>query len=110
VSDEPEFPFMDGQGLRDAGITRVMSHQEAWTTRCYRLAEQFIEKQTGTFTGEDVRYACMRNITRPHHPNAWGGLINMLVKRRVIRATGQYQQPKDRVSHARAIQVYERNV
>lgn len=106
----PLFDLMEGKKLREEGITQVSVHNESWMDRCLRRAEGFAVQRKGlmndTFTGEDIRFYCKDYIEQPKHPNAWGALINTLVKRNVIRSTGQYQQPKDKSSHARAIQIY----
>lgn len=96
-----------GQQLRDEGIKVVSEHNENWMGYALDAAKIFIARMdTDTFTGEDIRLA-LRYIPQPTHPNAWGALINTLVKRKIIVPTGEYQQPKDRTSHARAIQVYK---
>jgi hypothetical protein len=100
-------PLFSGQMLRDAGITLVKSHNDGWMDQCLELAVKYAHARgRSDFTGEDIRFFCENVVPAPRHPNAWGALVNILVKRKIIRATGEYRQPKDRSSHARAIQVY----
>jgi hypothetical protein len=56
-------------------------------------------------TGEWLRLHCKR---QPHHPNAWGAVVNTYVRLGVLEKTGDYVQPQDARSHGRAIQVYRR--
>ena len=99
-----------GQQLKEKGIKSVSEHNENWMANAIMTAKRFVYYQglTGTFIGEDIRLACQW-MPQPKHPNAWGALINTLVKRKIIVPTGEYRQPKDKNSHARAIQVYKFN-
>ena len=60
-------------------------------------------------TGEDVRLACEAAGIRPHHHNAWGGLVREAIKQGLLVATGTYRSMKAKGSHARKTQVYRRN-
>jgi intergrase/recombinase len=99
--------FDFGKVQRDEGIAQVSSHNEPWIVLCEREAKKYIAA-LDTFTGEDIRFHCCAVIGHPKHPNAWGALINLLVKRGAIRSTGTYRQPIDSTSHARLIQVYRK--
>jgi hypothetical protein len=104
-----DLPLFSGEILRDEGIKKVMSNNESWMEQALRFAELFVSRREGEdFTGEDIRF-CLENlgVDPPRHPNAYGALINCLVRRKVIVPTGRYVNPKDRSSHARKIQVYE---
>jgi len=56
-------------------------------------------------TGEDIRLRCK---LQPHHPNAWGAIINAHVQRKLLVSTGRYKKPVSPKSHARMIQIYKR--
>lgn len=58
------------------------------------------------FRGEQIRYWVREEIGEPHHPNAWGALINAAVRRKIIVDTGEEQQMSKPSSHARRTAVY----
>ena len=100
------FPEWEGHDLRDQGIQRVSDHNIGWLERTRVEAERFIHSQTKPFTGEDIRFHCQAIVGVPAHPNAWGALINALIKSAMLVHTGGYKHPKDRSSHARMIKLY----
>jgi len=97
--------LFSGKELRDAGIGRVLDHNEDWLELCMREAKRFIATRD-TFTGEDIRLHCQENVGYPRHHNAWGGLTNSLIKQHVIRPTGHYRSMRDPSSHARSTVIY----
>ncbi len=100
-----EMPLFAGRKLRDKGIKTVKLHNESWMDLCILAAEKFVAGQA-TVTGEDIRFQCMRTVGYPQHHNAWGALINTLVRRGVIVATGDYRPMRDDTSHARQTPIY----
>ncbi len=74
------------------------------------FAEFFVHVAGGTkrtsFTGEDIRFYVSQEIGCPTHPNAYGALINTLVRRKIIKPTGEYRAMRDDSSHARKTPVY----
>ena len=105
-SHEPDLFELSGEKLRDQGIKQVSSNNENWMEQALKVAQLFaLCMKREPFTGEDVRYACQW-IPQPKHPNAWGALINTLIKRKIIEPTGEHRPMKDRVSHARSTPVY----
>lgn len=96
-----------GEALRERGIKRVSSNNKEWMQRCIARFESVFVNDT-TFTGENIRLACELHNLHPVHVNAWGALINALVRKGLIKATGIYVTPKDRSSHARKIKQYVR--
>jgi len=101
-------PLFSGETLRDRGIEKVSRNNESWMEQALKIAVLYVRAwREHDFTGEDVRFYCETVVESPKHPNAWGALIKELSRRKVIRATGKYRQPKDKSSHSRAIQVYE---
>lgn len=91
--------------MRDEGIKKVADNNEKWMERCVKSVQQF-ETHQDTFTGEDIRFHCGGRIGYPAHPNAWGALINTLVRRKIIKPTGEYRAMRDDSSHARKTPVY----
>ncbi len=104
----PLFDLEEGRRRRDEGIAQVSDHNEPWIVLCQREAERYVAGTEGTFTGEDIRFHCSATVGCPRHVNAWGALINTLLKRNIISATGEHRPMKDENSHARSTPVYER--
>ncbi len=105
-TDKDFGPLFSGELLRDEALEKVSEHNEPWMARCIWSMEQSIWLGDGTFTGEDVRFYLNREVGCPAHPNAWGALVSTLIKRKIIRPTGEYRAMKDDSSHARKTPVY----
>ncbi len=107
-TDKDFGPLFSGELLRDEGIAEVSEHNGKWMELCVAEAERLSSSTlTGDkFTGEDLRHHLGRRIGLPHHSNAWGALINTLVRRKIIKPTGEYRAMRDDSSHARKTPVY----
>ncbi len=101
-----DLPLFTGEVLRDEGIAKVTEHNEKWMDLCVMKMEQSKWLGDGTFTGEDVRHYCEYSVGCANHPNAYGTLINTLLKRKIIKPTGEYRAMRDDSSHARKTPVY----
>lgn len=99
-----QFDLFTARSLRDEGITKVGEHNDDWLEWCVSIVKNNFRRGTG----EDIRVYCQALRLEPKHPNAWGALINVLVKRGLIQKTGEYRQMKDKRSHARETAVYSR--
>ena len=102
--------FEQGRVLRDEGIRVVSEHNENWTEQALKYAAVWVEDRKHwqwDFTGEEIRFDVTMGIGHPNHPNAWGALINTLIKRKIIVPTGEHRQMKDKTSHARQTPVYK---
>lgn len=104
-------PLFSGELLRDEAIAKVSDNNEKWMAVALESAEYFVSMHDGemrhrTFIGEDVRHHCEGAAGCPAHPNAWGALINTLVRRKIIKPTGEYRAMRDDSSHARKTPVY----
>ncbi len=97
-------PLFTGELLRDEGIAKVSVNNESWMELC--LTEVSKAHYNGEFTGEDLRFRLLGSIGHPAHSNAWGALINTLIKRGIIKPTGEYRPMRDDNSHARKTPVY----
>ncbi len=111
-TDKDFGPLFSGELLRDEGIAKVSEHNESWMEWCIAEAERF-HPAIGrnpvtypTFTGEDLRFYLGNKVGLPQHSNAWGALINTLLKRKIIKPTGEYRAMRDDSSHARKTPVY----
>lgn len=100
---QPE--LFSGPALRDAGIARVLKNNDSWLNRCIAEAEHYAATHS-SFTGEDIRFHCQLTAGAPRHHNAWGALINVLIRRGVIHYSGKHRPMRDNVSHARSTPIY----
>ncbi len=102
-TDKDFGPLFSGELLRDEALEQVSHHNVAWMELCILEVGHFIADK---FTGEDLRFFLNRQVGCPAHSNAWGALINTLVRRKIIRPTGEYRAMRDDSSHARKTAVY----
>ena len=104
---------VESRRLKEKGLKLVRENNENWMELCVSLLRsgfRYVDHAGhggNDFTGEDIRFHCERIIGPPRHPNAWGALINTLIKRKIIVPTGEYRPMKDKTSHARSTPVYK---
>ena len=101
---------MEGAGRRgrDAGVASVMrSEGEDWKAAAVSVALR-VRDSREEFTGEDIRLACVKEGISASHPNAWGGLVQGMVRSGMIVETGEWKAARSPRSHARRIPVYSR--
>ncbi len=103
-TDKDFGPLFSGELLRDEAIAKVSDNNEKWMELCVKAVES--SKDDGYFTGEDIRHHCTWSVGFPAHSNAWGALVNTLVRRKIIKPTGEYRAMRDSSSHARRTPVY----
>ncbi len=106
-TDKDFGPLFTGEVLRDEAIAKVSDNNGKWMELCVEVATRFASVYHD-FTGEDIRMDCGKWVGLPHHSNAWGALINTLVRRKIIKPTGEYRKMKDDRSHARRTPVYQK--
>ncbi len=106
-TDKDFGPLFSGELLRDEALEKVSEHNESWMRKCVVEAELFAAYRGDKgFTGEDLRFHVTSMVGHPNHPNAYGALINTLVRRKIIKPTGEYRAMRDDSSHARKTPVY----
>lgn len=107
LGDKP-FDLFSSRAARDAAFTKVTKKAgSAWVEKATTAIRRLPPGWSGT--GEDVRICIARaGVEPPHHPNAWGALINSARRRGFLKATGRYTQMKAVRSHARKTEIYER--
>ncbi len=104
-----DLPLFTGEVLRDEGISKVSDNNEKWMERCIKEVSDWLPiSERKTFTGEDLRFVLNCNVGCPAHPNAWGALVNTLIRRKIIKPTGEYRAMRDENSHARKTPVYSK--
>ena len=106
-SNEDLFQFSDNRAalLRNEAIDRVIGSNNHWIDQCIAGLPFFMKRD---FTGEDLRHFFESKGIRPNSPKAWGALVNTLIRRKLIRRTGERRHMRDSQSHARMTDVYNR--
>jgi hypothetical protein len=107
---EPDEPPMTAEQARDEALERVADNSGPWINAAFGAAVrrgQEQEQGAATFTGEQLRLMLLdAGLPPPHHHNAWGALINKLVRSGVIQPTGDRTRMKTERSHARSTGIY----
>lgn len=95
---------MDAEQLRDEAVEAVVANAGDWKQRATIIVNRIPAGEE--VTGEDIRMMCIEQGIRPHHHNAWGGLISGFVNAGVLRWNGKIRPMKAARSHARSTKVY----
>lgn len=96
----------EAERARDAALARTKTNNAQWTESAILTVEGWVAGWTGT--GENIRHAVESIAGEPGHPNAWGMLVRILLKRGIIVRTGRYLKMQDKKSHARMTPEYRR--
>jgi len=104
--DQPD--LFSAKEARNEAMKRVEDNAVDWMPLCMAAFLNVAHENQGAFvTGEDVRLLIeQRGIPPPHHHNAWGAVINNLVRGGFLEKTGKHVHMKTRRSHARATPLY----
>lgn len=104
---DDRFDPNEAKRRRDEGIARVLSRNASWADN---LGAWIIGLPHGwTGTGEEIRRIyrdCGGQL--PTHHNAWGGVINGMVRRGILVKTGKRKHMVTSKSHSRSTDVYVR--
>ncbi len=86
-TDKDFGPLFSGELLRDEALEKVSSHNGRWMDLALREVDMWFRDwyAGGDFTGEDIRFYINKRVGCPAHPNAYGALINTLVRRKIIQ-------------------------
>ena len=105
MKDISQGDLFAGRELRDQGIESVTENSKRWQDEALQIiaGAQFFQA-----TGEELRAPIVAAIGEPHHPNAWGALINTALKRGLIAKTGRYTQMRRASAHARVNAIYRK--
>lgn len=91
---------------RDEATAQVLENAgEDWRIAAREIVRRM---EAPEVTGEEIRLACEAAGVRPHHHNAWGGFILMLVRSGQLADTGRRVPMRAPGSHARKTTVYRR--
>lgn len=107
-ADDIVLDLFGSRAARDGAFDDLDAHGDDWVPTTQRKVAALPADWTGT--GEDIRVHCMRQgAPMPHHPNAWGGLINACLKSGLLHKTGRHGQMRAVRSHARSTPIYSRS-
>lgn len=97
-----------GDVLKHEGIETVTAHAgDHWQWKVKQAAHKLLGYMEYV-TGEDIRlYALETGCGRPHHPNAWGGLLHDLRRSGLIEETDRSAKARDAKSHSRRLMVWK---
>lgn len=106
-ADDIVLDLFGSRAARDAAFDDL-DHGDDWVPLAQRKVASLPPDWTGT--GEDIRVELMRDgAPMPHHPNAWGGLVNSCLKAGLLHKTGRHGQMRAVRSHARSTPIYSRS-
>jgi len=110
VGGEGDLPLFaqSAEGARDEAIDRVVKNAgESFTAQVWAVIRAM---PIGTkFIGEELRLRCLAlGVEKPHHHNAWGGVMAQLPKSPLVEKTGVRRKMQTKKSHARETAEYIR--
>lgn len=69
-----QLSLIDGLNMKDEGISRVTSNAGNFV-RLMREVAIRISQERGSVSTDDLRVYAYKYGMKPHHPNAWGGIM-----------------------------------
>jgi hypothetical protein len=102
-----EFDAEKSMQNKKDGMEKVAASNLPWMEAVRNRLRIVLKGREGELlTGEDIRATLTELGLEPNHPNAWGSLINTLIKKKVLIPTSQYRPMRDPRSHARSTRIY----
>lgn len=87
----------------------MLSHEpKKWMEGALTLISNLPHDWTGI--GEDIRKLVTESVGRPHHPNAWGALVNAAIRRKHLARCGEMRAMTAVKSHGRLSPILYRPV
>lgn len=108
IGDMEQLTFEDAIANQQRVLAEVAENNKDWMAEALSAAERLPYGELGT--GEDIRQHLVEavGLRQPKHHNAWGALLNVLVRRGMIQHTGQYRAMRSKTAHGRRSGVYAR--
>lgn len=92
---------------RDRVLARVTANAGRWVDDVLAAIKTLAQQNAGAVvTGETVRAMVTPLAGEPHHHNAWGGAIRLLVSRGYLVPTGRWIAMRGEKSNARKTPEY----
>lgn len=102
---EPDlFDAAAARAARDKGMKQAQDNNLTWAGCVVEFVRQLPKNWIGT--GEDIRRSWKGSP--PKHPNAWGSVTKIAIKRGLLVETGRYIQMVAVKSHSRRTPEYRR--
>lgn len=93
----------DAEWLRDEALARILENAGfGWRFNVINEVCMLTGKE---MTGEDIRAYCEGLGLKPHHHNAWGAIIKLMLSSGRLEDIGSRKATTPQ-SHARSIRVY----
>lgn len=88
---------------RDEALERVLDNAGGdWQASAYTMLLRGFQAHPDGAIAETARlWAIGQGLTPPHHHNAWGAIVNQLVRDNRIESAGRLEKSKTAKSHAR---------
>lgn len=87
-----QLSIIDAIAEMEAGIQKAVENADArhpdWSAKAYSLLTVFIGTRQGAFRCEEFRQWCEGRLMPPPHDRAFGGVIRMAAKNKIIRQVG----------------------
>lgn len=90
---------------RELGMERAVQRDPTLVDRV-RAVVRATHHAGDEVTGEDVRLQCVAAGVDAEHPNAWGAVVNALVRSGQLEDTGRMKHMETERSHARRTPIY----
>ena len=91
---------------RDEALARVRKNSGEWFDWALAAIADLPPNWSGI--GEDIRNHITAFNGPPHDPHAWGSLVSIAVRRKLLKPTGRYRKMTSPTSNARKSEVYTR--
>lgn len=92
--------------LRDEAISRVIFNSGKWMPVALNEVNLLPDDFVGM--GEDIRRFVADRIGNPRDEHAWGALVMLAAKRRLIEPIHEFRKPRDPKSHASKKQAWRK--
>lgn len=96
--------IFDSRAARDIALSTVSQNSGSFIDEALEVISSL--EPGRKVTGEDIRQELDARKVFPHHSNAYGSLINIAVRRKLLVPTPEFVSMKRVSSHARSTRVY----
>lgn len=100
-----QLSLIDAMERRDEVLADVVEHNTEWSIRAIGKFHEHKHRLSEDFIGEDIRDLLIK-AGISHRPQAWGPLINVLLRGKQIEKTGTYRKMQAAGSNARESRCY----
>ena len=103
---DQQLSLIEAMEAKESALDQVVENNREWMGRAIAAFEDLPAAEA---TGEDIRFALIEaGLPQPRTVQAWGALINTLVKRGALKWTGEMRPMRAKGANSRRTFVYER--